>query len=73
MSSVTPFMRARLAAAQPISAAAPEIRVAVTPELVAGLDAALNASVGQLEPAQKLELECILLQARIMLLRKAMS
>lgn len=71
--SVSPFQRARLSAAEPLQAPMPTVPVAVTPELIAALDAGLKATAHDLPRAQRLELECVLLQLRLADCRKRMS
>jgi hypothetical protein len=75
VSAPTPsaFQAARLAAAQPVTAAAPVTPVAVTPALVVALDAALKATAHDIPRDAHLELECLLLQCRILLFRKSLS
>lgn len=73
MSSATSFQRARLAAAQPLTAAAATIPVTVTPELIAALSAAMAATEGTLTGAPRLELHALHLQASIVQLRRSMS
>ncbi len=70
----TPFAAARLAAAQPLPAKlAPVIGVAVTPELIAGLAATLTAAAHDIAPAARMELECLLLQCRMVMFRRSLS
>lgn len=69
----TSFQRAHLAAAQPLTARCPEFRVGATPELIAGLEAALKAPDSVMSRESRLELECVLLQARIVMARRSMS
>lgn len=72
-SNVSPFLRARVAAAQPLSAGPPIAPVAVTPELIAALQAGVLATTHDLSRAQRLELDCVLLQLRLTDARRRMS
>lgn len=73
MSSVTPFQRAHLAAAQPLTAVCPQIPVGVTPELARALRAAVQATQHDLAATDHLELRCLLLQVDLVLVRRSMS
>ncbi len=73
MSSVTPFQRAHLAAAQPLTAAAPIVPVGATPELQRALRAACEALKHDLSAADHMELRCVLLQVDMACLRRSMS
>jgi hypothetical protein len=68
----TAFQRARLRAAEPLPAVKlPTITVAVSPELIAAL--AASVKLADLEPAQRFELECVLLQAQVAKFRQRAS
>jgi hypothetical protein len=71
--NVSAFLRARVAAAQPLSAGPPIAPVAVTPELIAALQAGVLATAHDLSRAQRLELDCVLLQLRLADVRRRMS
>jgi len=73
-SNVTAFQRARLAAAQPLSAARmPTIPVTVTPALIQALAAALDATRHDLSAACRLELQALHLQASLVAFRQGMQ
>ncbi len=69
---LTPFQRARLAAAQPLTAAVPQILVGVTPELVSALEASLQATEFDLSRAQRFELQSVLVKLRLAMARKVL-
>ncbi len=71
--NVSPFLRARVAAARPLSAGLPVAPVTVTPELIAALEAGILATKHDISRAHVLELDCVLLQLRLAAVRSRMS
>jgi hypothetical protein len=69
---VTPFQRARLAAAQPLTAACPTIQVGVTPDLIAALEAGLQATTHDITKAQRFELQSVLVKLKLAQARRVL-